>query len=586
MNSNLVHPLSEYCAADVVLKCAVTNAQPTYFYKGQCLQTGELLQLPRTLLAETIAYGLMNHLAQDDRFSYEGKMYGVLLVEITTDQWGVLQAFSGLLQGERIIEGWVPPIPGRDQVAFEEAITLSKLESAKQSIIALQQLPERQQYAALVEEFAIKLQQLKLTHQYRKQQRQQQRQHFSNTLNGIDLINALADLDEQSRRDGIAERCLKQERTAVLQPLKSQIEQADMQIHRLKQRRKALSRHLQTQMHVAYSLTNFAGQTASLQELMSDGALPTGTGDCCAPKLLHYAATHKLKPVALAEFWWGASLPTGDKIQGKFYGACAERCQPIMGFLLSGLSAQKSKIQIFPTSQDPTLQNLDPQDFDSQISASRTLPIVYADQWLIAVNKPPGLLSVPGRYLDRQDSVLSRLQCSLDDTLIAVHRLDQETSGILLLARGAVVHGHLSQQFQQRQVDKVYEAILAGVLLLDSGVIELPLWADPDDRPYQKIDWQRGKSSITQYRVISRQPNVTRVEFRPLTGRTHQLRVHAAQGLGTSILGDRLYGNCKRGDDHALSNHFIDRLYLHARELRFLHPHSKRMLHLQVKTPF
>jgi tRNA pseudouridine32 synthase/23S rRNA pseudouridine746 synthase len=199
---------------------------------------------------------------------------------------------------------------------------------------------------------------------------------------------------------------------------------------------------------------------------------------------------------------------------------------------------------------------------------------------LIAVDKPPGLLSVPGRYRDTFDSVLSRLRHLLPDgmALMAVHRLDQGTSGILLLARNQQSHRQLSQQFQHRQVHKVYEAILSGLLTIDNGVIELPLWGNPENRPYQQVDEEQGLSSLTRFQVMAKEGDWTRVEFIPLTGRTHQLRVHAAdsRGLGVPILGDRLYG-CRA---------VASRLHLHARELRFQHPQSGETLHLQTKTPF
>jgi tRNA pseudouridine32 synthase/23S rRNA pseudouridine746 synthase len=227
-----------------------------------------------------------------------------------------------------------------------------------------------------------------------------------------------------------------------------------------------------------------------------------------------------------------------------------------MGFLLSGLS-QPSAI------------------------APIDLPILYEDEWLIAVNKPAGLLSVPGRHRDRQDSVLSRLNDAFTSkrSAFAIHRLDQETSGVLLLARDRDTARHVAQQFERRQVQKKYEAVLAGRIQRDwgdRGVIDLPLAADLSDRPRQKVDWQRGKPSLTQFRVIAAEAETTRVEFLPVTGRTHQLRVHAVEGLGTVILGDRLYG-CRAS---------VDRLHLHARALTFHHPHSGQVLQLQAELPF
>jgi len=301
-----------------------------------------------------------------------------------------------------------------------------------------------------------------------------------------------------------------------------------------------------------------------------------GTGDCCAPKLLHYAATHNLKPLAMAEFWWGPTSSSGDKVQGEFYGACVERCQPLMGFLLSGFTISSPD----PPSSGGADQQIPPSIGGLGGPNAESLTILYEDQWLIVINKPAGLLSVPGRYRDRQDSTLSRLRYLLPDgaSLLPMHRLDQETSGILVLARDPETHRQLSQQFQARQVQKVYEAIVAGVISQEQGVIELPLWGDPSDRPYQKVDWQKGKPSVNRFRVMTRETDSTRLEFFPVTGRTHQLRVHAAdsQGLGIPILGDRLYG-C-----HTEAN----RLHLHARKLRLQHPQLGKALHLSAETPF
>ncbi|MEH2184321.1 RluA family pseudouridine synthase [Nostoc sp.] len=563
----VLHALSDFIDCDF----AISDSSCSYWYQGRCPQSGARLKLPRTSMSEAIAHGLMQYLAMNNCYSREGKMYGILLVELPNGEQRVLKAFSGLLNGCSVVEGWVPPIPGRDEVAFEEARTLAQLDAIKQEIITLKQLTERQQYEILFNDFEQQLQAMSDRHRYCKHQRQEKRQQICNTLSPEALTIALEQLDEESRQQGIERRQLKRQQTAVLQPLQQLIATTDARISELKQQRKALSRQLQTQMHASYSLTNFSGRSQSLQELMPGGS-PTGTGDCCAPKLLHYAATHNLKPLAMAEFWWGTSSANQDKIPGKFYGACTERCQPLMGFLLSGLKPPlpaKEKAVRSPSSPDR-----------GRVWGEVTLPIIYEDEWLIAVNKPAGLLSVPGRYRDRQDSVLSRLRDLLPDgmALISVHRLDQETSGILLLARNRQTHRQLSQQFQQRQIHKVYEAILSGAVTVEQGKIDLPLWGDPENRPEQKVDWLYGKPSLTHFQVIAREGNYTRVEFTPLTGRTHQLRVHAAdpRGLGITILGDRLYGCCA----------VTSRLHLHARELRFEHPQLEKTLHLQAITPF
>ncbi len=548
-----LHPVSDF----ININSTIGDSSPTYYYQGY--SDGELLQLPRTPEAEAIARGLMRQLATNKVYSREGKMYGILLVELPDGEKRVLKAFSGLLNSDRVVGGWVPPIPGREQVVLEESRTLAELEAIKQEIIRLKQLPQRKQYEIIALDFEQRLQAMGKHHQISKQKRDEKRQLFYKTLTG-ELNIELEKLKEASRQQGIERKLLKQQRDRVLEPIKQVIDNADMRIRELKQQRKEISGKLQKQMHAAYSVMNFLGNSSTLQQIMPH--LPTGTGDCCAPKLLHYAATNKLKPLAMAEFWWGES--NREKIQGKFYGACVDRCQPLMGFLLSGL-----------TNSPKVLSSL-----------GEEIPIIYEDKWLIAVNKPAGLLSVPGRYHHNQDSVVSRLNNLLllpdDESIAAVHRLDMDTSGILLLAKDKKTYRLFSKQFEQRLVNKVYEAKICGNLAIDQGAIELPLWGDPENRPYQQVNYERGKPCITKFQVLSnelnKEANYTRIEFIPLTGRTHQLRVHAAdrKGLGMPILGDKLYG-C---DIEA------NRLHLHARELTFEHPHSGEKIHLKAETPF
>lgn len=583
-----VHSLSTFVPSDL----PIPDEPPNYWYTGCCPQTGMSVKLPRTRLVEAIAQGLMHQLAQDSRYGVEGKMYGVLLVESMSGEKGVLKAFSGLLHGKREVEGWVPPIPGREQIRLEEAQTLKQLAAIKQELIAWQQIPERSHYATGAREFELQLQQLAERHSQRKRERQRQRQHLLATLTGEALTVALESLADQSRRDGMERRDLKRQRDRILQPLKQAIDRADGRIADLKHQRREASRQLLAKMYAHYRLTNFAGLSLPLNQLTSGMGVPTGTGACCAPKLLHHAATHQLKPLAMAEFWWGPPDISGNKVQGEFYGACAERCQPLMGFLLSGLFAEGEPPGRGEQSAPATLMVTTPVAVKPTVTMGRVtipvvhipsvacIPIVYEDEWLIAVDKPAGLLSVPGRSCDRQDSALNRLRSLLADgtNLMAVHRLDQDTSGMLLFARTLQTYRQLSQQFQAWQVRKVYEAKVAGIVAPERGVIELPLWGDPGDRPYQTVDYQRGKPSITHFQVLAREANFTRLEFIPQTGRTHQIRVHAAdvRGLGIPILGDRLYGN----------ESTISRLHLHARELWFEHPQFKQRLHLKTETPF
>ena len=571
MLDSLLHSLDSFLPPQTASRAADSEEPVDYTYQGRCPRTGQPYTLPRTALARAVAQGLMAQLKPTPQ--PEGKMYGVLLVQTPAGDIAVLKAFSGLWQGQAQRPGWVPPIPGRSQVALQEAHTLDQLQAIKARLLALQQIPEREVYQRLQVESTDQRQRLNQVHRDRKQARDRQRQTLAYTLAGDSLTEALAALEQESRGDKAERRRFKQWWGDRLAPLAATIQAADAETTALKQRRRNLSRQLQADMHAAYTLTNFAGESLAIQNLAAQGNLPTGTGDCCAPKLLHAAAQHGLKPLAMAEFWWGP--PQGDKQPGEFYGACADRCQPIMGFLLSGLSAQVLASAAIPVGA----QHAAPLHVGN-IQPGLEITVLYQDPWLIAVDKPAGLLSVPGRYGDRQDSALTRLRLTLPEGsfLQPVHRLDQDTSGVLLLALDADTHRQLSQQFAQRQVAKTYQAIVLGNVEQPSGIIDLPLWSDPTQRPRQQVNWQQGKPSQTRYEVLGCEGKLTRIVFYPLTGRTHQLRVHAAdvQGLNAPIWGDRLYGQSEPGQ----------RLCLHAQSLQFVHPHSGDAIALDSTVPF
>jgi tRNA pseudouridine32 synthase/23S rRNA pseudouridine746 synthase len=547
-------------ASDIIL-APDSDQVVSYCYEGICPYSGELLRLPRTLQAEVIAKKLMQALGQIYPNSTEGKMYGVLIVESAMGEKLVLKAFSGLLNSKSQIEGWVPPIAGREKIAIAESITLNKLAAIKQELIELSEIPEHWEYEQKSQAYASQLQVLRDRHQLSKQERQIKRSRLLTSLTGAELEAALKELDKESQQEKMARRNFKRDRDLVLSPLQKVIARTEAKMQALKQQRRELSRTLQTQMHNAYVLTNFTGETRSLREIITEGAMPTGIGDCCAPKLLHYAATNDLKPLAMAEFWWGHPSPDGYKIQGEFYGACTERCQPLMGFLLSGRRSSPS-LPIFGD------------------CVSSNLQIIYEDDHLMAIAKPPELLSIPGRYLDTQDSVLSRLRQSFGNKreFYPVHRLDRQTSGILLFALDLESLRNVSEQFQKREVSKIYEAVLSGKVVSKHGIIDLPLWGNPENRPFQQVNFQRGKPSVTKFRLLGYEGHYSRLEFIPLTGRTHQLRLHSAdpRGLGIPILGDRLYG-CQVS---------TSRLHLHARELTLRHPRSQKLIHLQIPVPF
>lgn len=331
----------------------------------------------------------------------------------------------------------------------------------------------------------------------------------------------------------------------------------------LRHERKERSRALQRWLFSRYSIYNISGENSSLLDVFAPTIPPGGAGDCCAPKLLQEAFRRGIRPLAIAE--WNSA-------DGKFYPPCTGRCRPILSYMLRGLDAEP----------DPRLEEYN--------RLAKRLATVYEDESIMVVNKPSGLLSVPGKeFLPSVESITGCL---------SVHRLDQDTSGLLVLAKNASVQVELRRQFEQREVEKDYEAMLEGEMPVgQEGAIRLPLRPDIGNRPRQVVDMQHGKSAITRYEVLGNIDGHAHLLLSPHTGRTHQLRVHCAEGLKNPILGDRLYGTnptlpyyngdsnpsamcdvpptgeaTEKQDGEAL------RLMLHAGKLSFNHPVTKERI--------
>ena len=325
-------------------------------------------------------------------------------------------------------------------------------------------------------------------------------------------------------------------------------------------------------------------KTASLKEQRQKTPLPpSGAGECCAPKLLQYALTHNLRPLALAEFWVGAPSRTEIRHEGTFYAPCSGRCVPILRFMMQGLSLNVEGVKL---NEEGVKLN------EEGVRLNEEIEILYEDEYLVVVNKPSGLLSVPGKNDEPSvESCLSHPTSAYPDgrPVKAVHRLDQDTSGVLVLAKTPDVYKTLQAYFQRRDILKRYEAVVqpeeadSGQLSAVSqaeGTIELPLLPNPYDRPRQTVNKEHGKTAITRYKLRERRPDGTcLVDFFPLTGRTHQLRVHAAhpEGLNAPIVGDRLYGT---------HTDAAERLMLHAAEITFTHPVTQKELHFCVPSDF
>lgn len=315
---------------------------------------------------------------------------------------------------------------------------------------------------------------------------------------------------------------------------KDEVAKADPRLSELKQRRKELSLQLQLKIFSRFNLCNRHGIYRNVVDIFRDakrGLPPGGTGECAAPRLLHYAFSHGLTPIAMAEFWYGQSPRNYKRVHGQFYPSCIEKCSPLLSYMV-------------------------PTEVPESPVSEGTPTIIWEDEHLIVLHKPSGLLSAPAKDLSlpNVETWLHDLHPEVRGPMLA-HRLDQATSGLMLAAKDAATHKLLQQGFESRQIHKRYVALLEGHLQSQTGLISLPICPNPDDRPRQVVDWQFGKPALTRYRVLQYCGGNTLVEFRPLTGRTHQLRLHAASpfGLDHPIVGDELYGAAK-----------ADRLHLHA----------------------
>ena len=329
---------------------------------------------------------------------------------------------------------------------------------------------------------------------------------------------------------------------------------------------KKMSQDLQVWLFHQYQLLNARGEARDLIDIWQDYHCsprikkkyplpPGGTGDCCAPKLLQYAYQHGLKPVCMAEFWWGPSPNSDVRHHGQFYPACRGKCKPVLTWMLQGLDVD-------PNPEEAGFPHLVPE-------------IIFEDEAMAVLNKPSGMLSIPGRTEDY--SVATWAQRQWPGAILA-HRLDMGTSGLIVVAKSLEAYHPLQEQFVKRTIRKRYIAVLDGIVAEPQGRISLPLLSDPMNRPRQVVDYHRGKSAVTEYEVLTSANAMTLVALYPHTGRTHQLRVHCAHhdGLGCPILGDELYGQKENAS----------RLCLHSDRLELTHPVTGERMHFELPYPF
>lgn len=490
----------------------------------------------------------------------QGKMFGVLIVQTEHGETGYLAAFSGILAGKNLHPFFVPPVYDLLQPQGFFKIEEENISSINRNI---RQLENDKAYAALSAELARTIQsaenilatakaQLKEAKTAREQRRKEKE------LNAQEEAELIRESQFQKAEYKRLERSWK----ARITTLQTQTEDWERRISALKSERKTRSAALQQKLFKQFGMLNYRGEVKNLCEIFGQTVHktpPAGAGECAAPKLLQQAYLHGWKPIAMAEFWWGDSPKTEIRHHGHYYPACKGKCEPILQHMLQGLQVE----------ENPMLKRM-------QVP-SQNLEIVYEDPWLSVINKPAGMLSVPGK----EDAVsvysLMREQYPEADGPLTVHRLDMATSGLMLIAKTKRVHQNLQAQFKNRLVRKRYVALLEGIVPKDKGTVDLPLCLNPLDRPRQMVHTEHGKPAITDYQVLERLDGKrTRIAFYPRTGRTHQLRIHAAHPLGLHcpIIGDELYGEK------------ADRLYLHAEYLEFTHPITGETVRITKEAEF
>ena len=559
-------------------------------------------------LAEAASLELQRYIADADLMSTEkgcGKMFGVLVVEYEDEegalQRGFLAAYSGLLGGRNDWPYFVPPVFDAQQPDGHFKRTEREISAINREIAAIEHdaeyLQSVEQYEQTKKRLQAEVDAFKAEVDAAKVRRDARRKSGES-------------LSEEEHAEMIRES---QFMKAELRRRRKAMEQANSTLHiphstflkSLQRKRKQMSDELQRWLFAAYRMLNAKGEERDLIDIFREythAMPPAGAGDCCAPKLLQYAYLHHLRPVCMAEFWWGESPASEIRHHLHYYPACRSKCLPILTHMLKGLDVAPNPLAQKRHTAEPR--------------------VLYADEYIMVVDKPAGMLSVPGKaesvrseFSDSANISVeeyfannSKLKIQNSKFLKAAHRLDMDTSGLLVLARTEQAYVELQRQFASRETVKRYEAVLSGVPTQNSKLktqnsstqpsgcleaISLPLIADINDRPRQRVDMEHGKPALTLYNIVEVRAvdantavayttkkvdkGRTLVHLYPKTGRTHQLRVHCAHPLGLAcpILGDPLYGTER-----------ADRMYLHAAELTFRHPVTDETMHFLSPSGF
>lgn len=501
-------------------------------------------------------------LGQNEHLIEQGKMFGVLVVRNKAGKLGWLAAYSGKLS-EDPKEYFVPPIC--DIHAAQSFYKKGEIELNEMSaeIVALEKDPNRLDAIGKLEDRLTEINEFlragRADLKDAKKARQRYRETVKKTLSPQDYEEVKKRLAKESIQGQLVFKHRSKKWVIEQEALEGKLENFSNEIRELKEIRRTKSNALQREIFNQYVFLNGLGQQQVLSDCFPDFDLrhpPSGSGDCAAPKLLQFAYKNELEPVCMGEFWWGAAPVKEVRKHGYFYPSCASRCRPILGHMLQGIDVEENPLLNY--------------------GKDKPMPIVYEDEDLVVVDKPAGLLSVPG--VEIEDSALTRVKNLYPNAsgAILLHRLDMSTSGLLMFTLNPKANKRMQRQFIKRQVEKTYIAEVVGEIKEEEGTILLPLAPDYFDLPRQMVCQENGKPSKTIWKVLHREKGISRLALKPVTGRTHQLRVHCAHpdGLGLPMIGDELYGVIGK------------RLHLHAHELIFQHPTSKERITLTAPIPF
>ncbi|KJY69532.1 pseudouridine synthase [Vibrio coralliilyticus] len=532
-----------------------------FFYKPHPLCELAAQELQQHLVEQT---DWQHNFGIDGNQSGTGKMFGVLLVESPQGEVGYLSAFSGKIADQNLLPGFVPPV--FDMLA-EESFFRAETAEIMAANQKFNQLKNNPRIAELTDKISLLNSEYQQQEQLQREtmiagraERKAQRKLAESSLAGEALKSRLDELAKQSVAEKNVLKYLKLEWDEKIAVLQRELDELNTNLNALKEQRKTLSNTLQNKLFDNYRFLNMRGEEKSLNAIFKPTSAPVppaGAGECAAPKLLHFAFKHGFKPLALAEFWWGVSPKSEVRQHGKFYPSCHSKCFPILGHMLEGMT-------------------VDDNPLEENWAEDKELEVLFEDEAMVVVNKPSGLLSVPGKTI--KDSAYTRLQQRYPDVEgpFVIHRLDMATSGLLVFALTKRANKSLQKQFISRSVQKRYVALLEGEVNQTSGQIELPMRGDPDDRPRQLVCFEHGKPAETYWELIESRDGRSKLYLYPKTGRTHQLRVHCAHHLGLNLpmVGDGLYGQR------------ADRLHLHAQRLEIEHPYSKQPMTFEAECEF